>query len=99
MLKNILQEANAKQFKIENETTCRVFRTAYKICKKERPFSDLPTDIKLQQLNGSDMGRVLHTDHSCADIVTHIANEILLGTSLNYPGINTESFLTSLTFF
>ena len=37
--KNILQEANAKQFKIENETTCRVFRTAYKIFKKERPFS------------------------------------------------------------
>jgi hypothetical protein len=74
--KNVLPESNANHYKNEYETTCRVFRTAYKICKKERPFSDLPTDIKLQQLNGANMGRVLHTDHSCADIVAHIANEM-----------------------
>ena len=30
---------------------------------------------------------------------THCMQVILLGTSLNYPGFNTESFLTSLTFF
>lgn len=74
--KNLLQEANAKHSKNEHETTCRVFRTAYKIAKKERPFSDLPDDIDLQQLNGIDMGRILHTRLSCTNIITHVANEM-----------------------
>ena len=38
-------------------TTDRVFRTVYKIVKSGRPFTDLPTDIDLQVLNGLDMGR------------------------------------------
>ena len=57
-------------------STDRVFRTVYKIVKSARPFTDLPTDIDLQVLNGLDMGRTLHSDHSCATISQHIANEM-----------------------
>jgi len=41
----------AGQNKELNETTCRVFRTAYKITKKERPYTDLPMDTGLEQVN------------------------------------------------
>jgi hypothetical protein len=74
--KSILPEAMVMQSHKDQETTCRVFRTAYKIAKKERPYSDLPTDVELQQLNGIDMGRVLHSNHLCADINSHIASEM-----------------------
>lgn len=57
-------------------TTDRVFRAVYKIVKSGRPFTDLPVDIDLQVLNGLDMGRTLHSDHSCATISLHIANEM-----------------------
>ncbi len=57
-------------------TTDRAFRTVYKIVKSGRPFTDLPTDIDLQVLNGIDMGRTLHADKSCAKISQHIACEM-----------------------
>ncbi|XP_069486321.1 E3 SUMO-protein ligase KIAA1586-like [Ambystoma mexicanum] len=56
------------------EETCRVFRSAYKIGKHERPFTDLPLDVDVQRMNGLDLGRVLHSDHSCAEIIEHIAS-------------------------
>jgi hypothetical protein len=62
--------------KNEFETTYCVFQTVYKIAKKQRPFCDLPDDIHMQILNGINMGRVLHSDKSCADIATHITDEI-----------------------
>jgi len=49
---------------------------AYNIAKKERPFTDLPADVDLQQLNGLHMGRVLHSNMSCADIIDHISHEM-----------------------
>jgi len=60
------------------ESTKRVFNTdtVYSIVKKTRPFTDLPYDIQLQHLNGLDMGRILHSDHACADIASHIAIEM-----------------------
>ncbi|XP_034004054.1 E3 SUMO-protein ligase KIAA1586-like [Trematomus bernacchii] len=57
-------------------TTDRVFRTVYKIVKSARPFTDLPTDIDLQVMNGLDMGRTLHSDYSCATISRHIGSEM-----------------------
>ena len=39
-------------------------------------FTDHPTLIDLQRLNGVDVGRVLHSNMICADIVSHIANEM-----------------------
>jgi len=58
------------------ESTIRVFNTVYSIVKKTRPFTDLPFDIQLQKFNGLDMGRILHSDHACANIASHIAIEI-----------------------
>ena len=57
-------------------TTERVFRTAYKIAKIQRPFVDLPVDVDLQVLNGLSMGKILHSDKTCHDIVIHIAQEM-----------------------
>lgn len=67
-----LDSMNAKYI----ETTVRVFRTAYKIAKRNRPFVDLQADVELQELNGLDMGRVLHTNFSCANIIDHISQEM-----------------------
>lgn len=58
------------------ENTSRVFRTAYKIAKHGRPLSDMRVDVILQQLNGLDMGRVLHSNKTCAEIADYIAKEM-----------------------
>ncbi|KAJ1135126.1 hypothetical protein NDU88_001571 [Pleurodeles waltl] len=55
-----------------------VFQTAYNIAKQGRPFTDLPLDIDLQTFNGPDLGSLLHSDHSCADIIDHIAAQMRL---------------------
>jgi len=67
---------NTKIEKNEFDTTCRVFRTAYKIAKNGRPFVDLETDVDLQVLNGLDMGRTLHSNVSYSAITDHIADEM-----------------------
>lgn len=56
------------------ESTSRVFRTAYKIAKHSRPLADLPVDLSLQQLNGVNVGRVLHSSKTCGVIIDHIAD-------------------------
>uniref|UniRef100_H3AVP1 Uncharacterized protein n=1 Tax=Latimeria chalumnae TaxID=7897 RepID=H3AVP1_LATCH len=58
------------------ETTSRIFRTAYKIGKHQRPFTDLPIDVDVQELNGLNRGRVLQSDKVCADIIDHISAEM-----------------------
>lgn len=55
-----------------HQETCSVFRTAYHIAKSDRPYSDHPKLIKLQQLNGLSLGRVLHSNVTCSDIIDHI---------------------------
>ncbi|KAJ8287604.1 hypothetical protein COCON_G00002630 [Conger conger] len=60
----------------EHDTTWKVFRTAYKIGKHGSPFTDMPIDVSLQELNGVNMGRVLHSNKTCADIIDHIATEM-----------------------
>ena len=80
-----IREQTAKKqidTKIENMhqthflTTETVFRTVYNIAKSQRPFTDLPQQIDLQVLNGISMGRILHSDKTCADIAIHIASEM-----------------------
>lgn len=66
----------SKGISVKFESTVRVFNTVYNIVKKTRPFTDLPFDIELQKSNGLDMGRILHSDHACADISSHIATEM-----------------------
>jgi len=73
---NPLESAIGQHYHTLQDPTMRVFRTAYNIAKKERPFTDLPADVDLQQLNGLNMGRVLHSNVSCADIIDHIAHEM-----------------------
>ena len=58
------------------ETTLKIFCTAYKLTKQNRPFTDLPADLELQELNGLNMGRILHSRFSCANILDHIAKEM-----------------------
>ena len=60
----------------QHETTYHIFRTVYRIAKMNQPFSDLKELILLQVENGLDMGRILQSDHACADIVYHISNEM-----------------------
>lgn len=60
----------------EHEITCRIFRTAYMISKLNRPFSDMPDLVELQVANGADMGRVLHSRKSCAEICDFIGEEM-----------------------
>lgn len=76
----IIQSRNDEsvaQFSVKMQVS-GVFRTAYNIAKQGRPFTDLPLDIDLQTLNGADLGRLLHSDHSCADIIDHIAAQMRL---------------------
>jgi hypothetical protein len=56
--------------------TCNVFRTAYYGAKNDRPYSDHPALIELQELNGLNSGRVLHSNVICADIIDHISSEM-----------------------
>ena len=58
------------------ETTTRCFRTAYKVAKSGQPFSDYTAQIVLQQLNGLEVGRVLHSNVVCKDIVVHVAQQM-----------------------
>ena len=60
----------------EYETTARVFRTAYFLMKRERPFTDFPHLIDLQQANNTDMGSILHSRVTAAAICEHVGNEM-----------------------
>lgn len=56
--------------------TERIFRTAYKVAKKNQAFYDFETEIDLQELNGIDMGHILHSTNACINIMKHIADEM-----------------------
>lgn len=71
-LKTVLAKAAAHN----KYTTCRIFRTAYKIAKRNQAFFDFESKIDVQELNGLDMGSILHSANSCTNIVQHIANEM-----------------------
>ncbi|XP_066570663.1 E3 SUMO-protein ligase KIAA1586-like [Amia ocellicauda] len=53
-----------------------VFRTAYHLAKKNRPFSDHESLIELQELNGIKMGSILHSRYSATQITKYVANEM-----------------------
>jgi len=69
-----IENAITNQIKLVSQSTYRVFRTVYNICKTGRPFTDLPHLANLLELNGVEIGRVLQSYHSCADISMHIAH-------------------------
>jgi hypothetical protein len=55
--------------------TANVFRTVYKVAKKNKSFNNFEDEIDVQELNGVDMGRILHSASACINIVNHIENE------------------------
>lgn len=72
---NAIQNAVAVQLSEHYEATC-VFRTVYNQAKLGRPFTNLQSNIDLQRLNGLNMGRILHSNVSSANITVHISNEM-----------------------
>lgn len=58
------------------ETTARVFRTAYKEAKHNRPAYGFEHEINCQELNGVEMGRILQSNMACANIQQHISSKM-----------------------
>jgi hypothetical protein len=58
------------------EITNKIFRAAYKVAKMNQSFCHFEREIDLQELNGVDMGRILHSSNSCTNIVNHIGIEL-----------------------
>ena len=58
------------------ESTFSVFRTAYYVAKSNRPYTDHPKLIDLQMLNGVNVGRVLHSNVTCTEIINFISSEM-----------------------
>jgi len=73
----VWDEANAEKL----EATCKVFRAAYMCAKEEMAFAKHPAVIELNELNGCTKTSMLHSHHSCANILKHIAKE--MRTELN----------------
>ncbi|XP_065675613.1 E3 SUMO-protein ligase KIAA1586-like [Hydra vulgaris] len=53
-----------------------IFRTAYKVAKGNQSFNNFEMEIDLQEINGVEMGRILHSTNACINIVNHIGNEM-----------------------
>ena len=75
-LKNCVDSLNKSVF----DTTCRIFRTAYCIAQHDRPYSDHPHLVELQELNmgknKKHLGVGLHSRYSATEIVDHVAAEM-----------------------
>lgn len=59
-----------------DETTKRIFRTAYYIAKNNRPFSDHESLVELQTLNNAKLGLLLHGRNTATTIIDDIATEM-----------------------
>lgn len=57
-------------------TTARIFRTVYKEAKRHHPAYGFEHEIDCQELNGLDMGRILHSNVACSNIQKHILAEM-----------------------
>jgi len=60
--KDVFKEVIINQQNEDFSATCNVFRTAYFVAKNDRPYVDHPQLIDLQQLNGPDVGCLLHSN-------------------------------------
>jgi Domain of unknown function (DUF4371) len=66
----------AEQSKHMYDSTSRIFRTVYASVKNNRPFTDTPKLIQLQQMNGLDMGLILHSEYTATTMVEFIGTEM-----------------------
>lgn len=71
--KNQLLECLNTMNIVAEDENIKLFRTAYYIAKKNRPFSDYEDLINLQQTNGVNLGKILHSRYSATNIINHIA--------------------------
>ena len=64
------------QVESEAQKTASLFRTAYFMSKKNRPFTDHHELLVLQQENGLDMGITLHSKYTAKNILDHTTDEM-----------------------
>jgi hypothetical protein len=73
--KEMLEKVCMKSLSCEKEITAKVFRTAYKVAKNQS-FNNFEDEIKVQELDGIDMGHILHSTNACSNNVNHTASEM-----------------------
>lgn len=73
---NRISSAVEAQYSREKEVTQKIFRTAYKVAKENQSFNNFESEIDVQELNGLDMGRILHSRKACKNIVQHVSTEM-----------------------
>ncbi|XP_027132754.1 E3 SUMO-protein ligase KIAA1586-like [Larimichthys crocea] len=74
--KSTIDVSILKQLEGEVDKTASLFRTAYHMAKKNRPYTDYQDLVVLQQANGLDMGITLHSRYSAKNIIDHTAQEM-----------------------
>jgi hypothetical protein len=74
--KETLPDVRVKTLAREKEITSKIFRTVYEVAKENQSFYNFETEIDLQELDGIDMGRILHSANSCTNNVNHISTEM-----------------------
>ena len=74
--KEKLENVVLKSLTREKTVTAKIFRTAYKVAKGNQSFNNFEMEIDLQEMNGIDMGRILHSTNACINIVNHISTEM-----------------------
>lgn len=74
--KHTIDVSMQKQLESEEQKTASLFRTAYFMAKKNRPFTDYHELVALQQENGLDMGITLHSRYTAKNIIDHTSHEM-----------------------
>lgn len=74
--KNTLGNAISSQQRHVYDSTDRIMRTVYSCMKNNRPFTDVPKMIELQEVNGLDMGIILHSEDTAGMMADLIASEM-----------------------
>jgi len=77
------------------QTTIKVFIRAYYyyVAMQNRPFSDHDDLIKLQEINGVNLGKILHSRYFATNIINHISNimsynSYVIHIRISYPLYN-----------
>ena len=74
--KEKLENVVLKSLTREKTVTDKIFRTAYKVAKGNQSFNNFEMEIDLQEMNGIDMGCILHSTNACINIVNHISTDM-----------------------
>lgn len=90
ILPNKVIEVNYKLM----EETATSFRSAYMVAKERLSYRKLTPLMKLQELNGAKVGTAHKSDHSCAEIVGHIAQQMRKKFVSNIRELNSKISIT-----